>query len=142
MHHVARFCMSVERARASDPTSWIGVRPFAVRRVGPHLGALGGARRAQDRHHGGAARHMIDVHRREAALVVMGIPERKLLTAMRRAERVVDVEDFLLAGPYCRAGLIDKSGGEPCRLRLARRVLQSTDRRLRGQWRAALRTAP
>jgi hypothetical protein len=33
MHHVARFCMSVERARASDPTSWIGVRPLAVRRV-------------------------------------------------------------------------------------------------------------
>jgi hypothetical protein len=24
---------------------------------------------------------MVDVHRREAALVVMGIPERKLLTA-------------------------------------------------------------
>jgi cytoskeletal protein CcmA (bactofilin family) len=30
------------------------------------------------------------------------------------------------------AGLIDKSRGEPRRLRLARRVLQSTDRRLRG----------
>jgi hypothetical protein len=33
MHHVARFCMSVERARATDPTSCIGVRPLAVRRV-------------------------------------------------------------------------------------------------------------
>jgi hypothetical protein len=29
--------MSVERARASDPTSWIGVRPLAVRRVGVDL---------------------------------------------------------------------------------------------------------
>jgi len=30
MRHMARFCMSVERARAGDPTSWIGVRPLAV----------------------------------------------------------------------------------------------------------------
>ena len=44
--------------------------------------------------------------------------------------------------PYRRAGLIDKSGCEPRRLRLARRVLQTADRRLRRQWRAALRTAP
>ena len=72
----------------------------------------------------------------------MGIPERKLLTAMRCAECVVDVEDLLLAGPYRRAGLIDKSGGEPRRLDLARRILQTADRRLRGQGRAALRTAP
>ena len=33
MHHVARFCTSVERARAGDPTGWIGVRPLAVQRV-------------------------------------------------------------------------------------------------------------
>jgi hypothetical protein len=31
--HVARFCMSVERVRAGDPTSWIGVRPLAVQRI-------------------------------------------------------------------------------------------------------------
>jgi hypothetical protein len=31
----------------------------------------------------------------------MRVPERKLLTAMRRTERVVDVEDLLLA--RCRA---------------------------------------
>jgi hypothetical protein len=30
---VARFCMSVERVRAGDPTSWIGVRPLAVQRI-------------------------------------------------------------------------------------------------------------
>jgi hypothetical protein len=85
---------------------------------------------------------VIDVHRREAALVVMGVPERKLLSAMRRAECIVDIEDLLLTRPYRRAGLIDKSGGEPRRLRLARRILQTTDRRLRGQRRAGLRTAP
>jgi hypothetical protein len=32
---------------------------------------------------------MIDVHRREAALVVMGVPKKQLPTAMRRAECVV-----------------------------------------------------
>jgi hypothetical protein len=48
------------------------------------------------------------MHRREAALVVMSVPKRKLLSAMRRAECVVEVEDLLLARP-CRAGLIDES---------------------------------
>src|SRR5262249_49073160 len=86
--------------------------------------------------------HVIDVHRREAALVVMGIPERKLLAAMRCAERVVDVENLLRTRFDRRAELIDKSRGEPRRLRLAGRVLQTTDRRLRGQRRTALRTAP
>jgi hypothetical protein len=37
---------------------------------------------------------VIDVHRGEAALVVMRVPERQLLAAMRRTERVVDVEDL------------------------------------------------
>ena len=44
-----------------------------------------------------AARNVIDVHRRKTALVVMRVPERKLLAAMRRAERVVNVEDLQLA---------------------------------------------
>jgi hypothetical protein len=63
-----------------------GVRPMSPQALGdvlddgPHLSALGGARRAQDRHHRGAARHVTDVHRCEAALVVMGVPERKLLS--------------------------------------------------------------
>ena len=124
-----------------------GLRPMspqALRHMlddGPHLRALRGARRAQDRHHRRAARHVIDVHRREAALVVMRVPERKLLAAMRRTERVVDIEDLLLARLHGRAGLVDQSGGEPRRLRLARRILQTTDRRLRGQRRAAVRAA-
>jgi hypothetical protein len=32
------------------------------------------------------------VHRRKAALVVMGVPERKLLAAMGGTEGIVDVE--------------------------------------------------
>ena len=52
---------------------------------------------------------MIDVHRCEAALVVMRVPERKLLAAMRRAERVVDVEDRQLARLHGRAELIKQS---------------------------------
>jgi hypothetical protein len=51
------------------------------------------------------------VHRRVAAPVMMGVPKRKLVSAMRRAESVVNSEDLLFARPYCRAGLIDKSGG-------------------------------
>src|SRR5258708_13087870 len=71
----------------------------------------------------------------------MRVPERKLLTAMRRTERVVDVEDLLLARLHCRAGLIDESCGEPRRLGLAQRILQTADGRLRGQRRAGYRTA-
>ena len=81
------------------------------------------------------------MHRCKAALVVMRIPERKLLTAMRRAERVVDAENRLLARLRRRAGLIDQRGGKPRCLCLARRILQTADRRLRGQRRTACRTA-
>jgi hypothetical protein len=37
MHHVARFCMSVERVRAGDPTSWVGVmcNSNSSRKTGP-----------------------------------------------------------------------------------------------------------
>ena len=124
-----------------------GVRPMrsqAFRRVlddGPHLGALRGARRTQDRHHRRPARHMIDVHRRKTALVVMRVPERELLGAMRRAEGIVDIKDLQLARLHRRAELIEQSRGEPRRLGLARRILQTADGRLRGQRRTALRTA-
>jgi hypothetical protein len=76
---------------------------------GTHLGALGGARRAQDRRDRSAARNVIDVHRRKTALVVMRVPERKLLAAMRRAERVVNVEDLQFARLHARAELIKQS---------------------------------
>ena len=120
------------------------MRPQALRHVlddGPHLGALRGARRAQDGHDRRAARHMIDVHRRKTALVVMRVPERELLGAMRRAEGIVDIKDLQLARLHRRAELIEQSRGEPRRLGLARCILQTADGRLRGQRFTALRTA-
>jgi len=47
-----------------------------------------------------------------------------LLTAMRGTERV-DIEDLLLARLHCRTGPVDQSCGEPRRLRLARRIVQT-----------------
>jgi hypothetical protein len=131
-------------AAPDDP----GVRPMslhALRHVlddGLYLGAFRGARRAQDRRHRGAARDVINVHRREAALVVMGVPERKLLSAMRRAECIVDVEDLEHARPHGGAELVNEGRTQPRRLSLARCILQPADRRLRRQGRAALWTAP
>ena len=73
---------------------------------------------------------------------MMGVPERKLLSAMRRAECVVDVEDLERTRPHGGAGLVNKSCTQPRRLGLARCILQTADGRLRGQRCAALRTAP
>ena len=118
--------------------------PHALRHVlddGAYLCAFRGPRRTQDRHDRRAARHVIDVHRCEAALVVMGVPERELLTAVRGTEGVVDVENLQLAGLHGRAELIDQRRGQPRRLRLARRILQTADRRLRGQRCTAVRAA-
>src|SRR5262245_11775556 len=55
----------------------------------PHLRALRRLGGPQDRHHRRAAPHMIDMHGGKAALVLMCIPERKLLATMCRAECVV-----------------------------------------------------
>ena len=83
----------------------------------------------------------VDVHRRKTTLVVMRIPERELLCAMCCTEGVVDIEDLQLARLHRRAELIEQSRGEPRRLGLARRILQTADGRLRGQRLTALRTA-
>jgi hypothetical protein len=80
----------------------------------------------------GATRNMIDVHRRKAALIVMRVPERKLLAAMRRAEGVIDVEDLKLARPHGGAELVNESCTQPRRLGLARCILKAADGRLRG----------
>jgi hypothetical protein len=50
----------------------------------------------------------------------------KLLSALHAQKWVVDVENPLIARPYHRADPIDKSGGELRRLRLARRIRQTT----------------
>ena len=84
---------------------------------------------------------MIDVHRRKTALVVMRVPERELLGAMRCAEGIVDIKDLQLARLHRGAELIEQSRGEPRRLGLARRIFQTADGRLRGQRFTALWTA-
>ena len=56
---------------------------------------------------------MIDVQRRKTTLVVMRVPECKLLASMRRAERVVDVENLQLARLHARAELIKQSRRQP-----------------------------
>src|ERR1700732_3434762 len=108
---------------------------------GPHLRAFRGARRAKDSGDRRAARNMIDVHRCKAALVVMCVPERKLLGAMGRTERIVDVEDLKPARLHGGAELVNESCTQPRRLGLAWRILKARDGRLRGQRFAALRTA-
>jgi len=60
---------------------------------------------------------------------------------VRRAERVVDVEDLLLARLHGRAELIEEGRGKPRGLGLAGRILDTADRRLRGERRTALRAA-
>jgi len=72
---------------------------------------------------------------------MMRVPERKLLAAMRCAERVVDVERLQLARLHGRAELIKQSRRQPPRLGLARRILQTRDGRLRRQRRPGFRTA-
>lgn len=66
----------------------------------------------------------IDVHRRKAALVMMRVPERKLLAAMRRTECVVDVEHLQLARLNRHAKLINQRRTKPRRLGFTRRILQ------------------
>ena len=71
----------------------------------------------------------------------MRVPECKLLAAMRRAERVVDVENLQLARLHARAELIKQSRRQPRRLGLARCILQTRDGRCDGQRAPACRTA-
>src|SRR6516162_5304171 len=133
---------------AVAPPHDAGVRPVFAQAFGhvlddtPDLRALGRARRTKDGDNRGAARNMIDVHRRKAALIMMGVPERKLLAAMRCAEGVIDVEDLNLARPHGGAELVNESCTQPRRLGLARCILKAADGRLRGQRSAALWTAP
>jgi hypothetical protein len=70
-------------------THWI-IRFSTVRTSLPFRGQY----RTRDGRHRCAARRAIDVHRRKAGLVVISVSERKLLAAMRRAGRGVDVEDL------------------------------------------------
>jgi hypothetical protein len=68
--------------------------------------------------------------------------ERELLAAMRRAERVIDVENLHLARLHGRTELVKQSRTQSRHLDLAWRILYATDGRLRGQRRTTVRTAP
>ena len=52
---------------------------------------------------------MVDMHGREPALVFMRVPEGELLTAVRGAECVVNVEDLPLLRLHGAAELIDQT---------------------------------
>src|SRR5262249_56401386 len=76
---------------------------------------------------------------RKATLVLAGIPEGKLLAAMRGAECIIDVEDFSLPWLNRRAELIDKGSAQLGSFHFARCILQTRDGRLRSERIRALR---
>src|SRR5262249_32508 len=132
-HHLATAIVTIT---PPDETRLPPVLAYTARDVlddGSYLRAFGRPARSQDRHDWRATPHMVDVHGGKAALVLVGIPERQLLAAMRRAEGVINVEDFRLPRPNGRAELIDKGSAQPCSFHLARRVLQTRDGRLRSE---------
>jgi len=57
----------------------------------------------------------------------------RLLAAMGRGERVVNVENLKLARRHGRANLMEQGRGEPRRIGFARRIFRTTDVRFRGQ---------
>jgi hypothetical protein len=57
-----------------------------------HLGPVRGLAGPQDHRHRLARDRLVDVDRQEAPLVVVGVEEGELLTAVRRVAGVVDVE--------------------------------------------------
>jgi hypothetical protein len=85
---------------------------------------------------------MIDVHGREAALVVVRIPERQLLAAVGCVERIVEVEDIAVGRRYLRGELINQVLGKPRRVRLRRCIFEAADGRLRGQCGTCFGAAP
>ena len=104
--------------------------PCHVLDDGPHLGTRRRPGSPQNRHDRRAARHMVDVHGRKAAFILVRVPEGELLTAVRGAECVIDVEYLLLLRLHGAAELIDKRRGQPSSFDFPRRVLQARDRRL------------
>ena len=140
-----RLVPAVVAVAAPDQAGRRPVAADALRQVpddGAHLRALGRPGRTQDGDDRRAAGDVVDVHRREPALVVMRVPERELLAAVSGAERVIDIEDLLRTRRHVRAALVDQGTGEPRRIRFSRRILQTRDRRLRGQRRSALGRPP
>ena len=99
---------------------------------------LRGSQNGRDRQ---AAARVINMHRSEAALVVMRVPERQLLAAVGGVEGVVDVEDIAVRRRHVCRELIDESARQFGRIHLARRIFEAADRRLRRQGRTSFRAA-
>lgn len=81
------------------------------------------ARRPQDGRQRRTGLYVVDMHRRKAALVMMRVPERQLLVAVRRAEGVVDIKYLAPGWLHRRAEPIDRRRTHPRRVGLARRIL-------------------
>src|SRR5436853_3712284 len=90
--------------------------------------------RAQDHYHRLAARPLIDVDRKETALIIVGVEQRELLVAVNRIECVIDVEhDRSGLVAIAIAELVHHRGHHPAKLDLRGCVLQPRHGRLRTQ---------
>ena len=98
---------------------------------GADLGTRGRLARAQEDRHRLAALHMVDVDGEEAARVVVGVEERKLLVAVHRIAGVVDIQgDGGGRGGKGAAEEIDQRRRHARHLDAGRCVLQAAHGRL------------
>ena len=111
--------------------------------MGAHLDTRRGLAGAQHDRDGTRALGVVDMDRQEAALVIMGVEERELLTAAYDIAGVVDIENDRRGLPFIGGHpLIDERPREPDRILQRRRVLQPRQRRLRTQVRARVWQRP
>src|SRR6202163_4783348 len=78
------------------------VLPYAAdepAQMATYLDARGGLAGAQQHGNRPAGRRVVDMDRQEAALIVMGVEQRKLLVAMDDIHRIVDVERHRIGWP-------------------------------------------
>ena len=118
-------------------------RPDETAQMAAHLLARRCLARPQDHRDRAGRGRVVDVDRQKAALVVMGVEQRQLLTAVDDIERVVDVEHHRRR----RRGIagtveLDQDPAEPQQIAQARRVLPARHGRLAHQVGTALGQAP
>jgi hypothetical protein len=99
--------------------------PHETAHMCTHLNAA--RRLAGSQHHrdGATAFGVVDMDRKEAAFVIMGIEQRELLMAVDDVTRVIDIEDYRCRFAFvgCQP-LIDKRVGQANCVLHGRRVLQ------------------
>src|SRR5260370_1331113 len=97
--------------------------------MGAHLDARRRLAGAQDHRDGTARLRIVDMDRQKAALVIMGVEQRKLLMAMRYVAGVVDVErDARRRRRVRRHPLVDDRIGQADHLPQPRRVFEPRQR--------------